>query len=150
MNKILDKVNITIVIIIIVISIIIVSSNFKKAIQYKSYLYIDSSNRDYIEKIVSENYKLTGTLDKIAYMGGLGDWYLFLYYEDGIEDETLFRDSDRNVQPLKEYIIKNGYNEGEESWNKIEVSFYISCVAIIYEIAYVIIRKRKNKNYIEK
>lgn len=145
MNKILDKINVLVVIAIIVVSIITISNNFKKALQCKSYLQIDSSNKEYIEKIVSENYKLKGPLDKIAYMQGLGDWYLFLYYKDGTEDKTSFNDGNIDVQPLQDYIIENGYNEGNASWNKIRISFWAILIAIIYEISYLIIKKIKSK-----
>lgn len=149
MNKVLDELSTIIVINIVVISIIIISSNFGKALQHKYYLKIDSNNREYIEDILQKDYKLIGTLDKIACMQGLGDWYLFLYYEDGMEDETIFSDSNREVQPLHSYITNNGYNEGEASWNKIKVSFWLSLVAIIYEVSYLVIKKIKRKQPIK-
>lgn len=145
MSKNTNKINTIIVITIIVVSIITISNNFVKALQYKSYLKIDSSNREFVEKIISENYKLKGNLVEVAYMGGLGDWYLFLYYEDGTEDQTLFGDSDMNVRPLEKYIVENGYNEGEVSWNKIKISFGAIVITIIYEITYLIIKKIKKK-----
>ena len=145
-KKIYNKINTIIVVFIILICIIIVVTNLKKTLQWKSYLQIDSSNRKYIEQMVSENYKLMDKLDKVAYMGGLGDWYLYLYYEDGTEDETLLDDDEG--KELEEYIVKNGYNEGLASWNKIKVSFYIFIFVIIYEITYLIVRtilKRKKR-----
>lgn len=145
MNKILDKLSIIIVSAIIVISIITISGNSTKALQAKYYLKVDSNNREYIEKIVTENYKLTGTLNEVVYMQGLGDWYLFLYYEDGTEDETTFRDGNSKVEHLREYIRENGYNEGESSWTKIRISFWTIVVAIAYEIFYLRVRMRKKK-----
>ena len=145
MNKILDKLSIIIVIVVIVISINTISSNFTKALQAKYYLKVDSNNREYIEKIVTENYKLTGTLNEVAYMQGLGDWYLFLYYEDGSEGEKSFVDGNSKVEHLREYIRENGYNEGEASWTKIRISFWTIVVAIAYEIFYLRIRMRKKK-----
>lgn len=143
MKKDLDKINKLIIVVIMIISVIAIVSNLKKVLQCKYYLKIDSSNREYIEKTISENCKLKGTLNKIAYMGGLGDWYLFMYYEDGTEDETLFSESNRNVEPLEKYIVENGYNEGKVSWNKIRISFWTIVITIIYEISYLIIRKKK-------
>lgn len=113
MHKIIDRLSIIIVIIIIVMSITTISRNSIKVLQGKYYLKVDSDNREYIEKAVEENYKLSGTLDKVACMQELGDWNLFLYYEDGTEDKALFGDDNSKVEHLREYIIENGYNEGE-------------------------------------
>ncbi|MCI8344547.1 MAG: hypothetical protein HFJ42_00955 [Clostridia bacterium] len=146
MNKILDKLSIIIVIVIIVMSITTISRNSIKVLQGKYYLKVDSNNRDYIEKTVSENYKLSGTLDKVAYMQELGDWSLFLYYKDGTEDKALFGDGNNKVEHLREYIRENGYNEGEVSWNKIKVSFWTIVVVSICESIYLMVRmiaKRK-------
>ena len=142
MNKILDKLSIIIVIVVIVISINTISSNFTKALQAKYYLKVDSNNREYIEKIVTENYKLTGTLNEVAYMQGLGDWYLFLYYEDGTEGEKSFVDGNSKVEHLREYIRENGYNEGEASWTKIRISFWSIVVVSIYLIVRMITNKK--------
>lgn len=146
MNKIIDRLSIIIAIVIIVISIIIISRNSIKALQYKYYLKVDSNNREYIEKMVAENYKLTGTLDKVAYMGGLGDWYLFLYYKDGTEDETLFGEGNSKVIPLQDYIIENGYNEGEVSWIKIKISFWTIVVVSICESIYLTLNDKEKNN----
>lgn len=146
MNKIIDRLSIIIAIVIIALSINTISRNSIKVLQYKYYLRIDSNNREYIEKIISENYKITGELDKVAYMQGLGDWYLFLYYKDGTEDETGFGDGNSKVIPLQEYIIENGYNEGEVSWNKIKISFWTILIVSICESIYLIIRIIKRKN----
>lgn len=149
MHKIIDRLSIIIVIVIIVMSITTISRNSIKVLQGKYYLKVDSSNREYIEKTVAENYKLTGTLDKVAYMQELGDWSLFLYYEDGAEDKVLFGDSNRKVGHLREYIRENGYNEGEVSWNKIKVSFWTIVLVSICESIYLMVRmmtKRKIKD----
>lgn len=140
MNKIIDRLSIIITIVIIVISITTISRNSIKVLQGKYYLKVDSNNREYIEKTVAENYKLSGTLDKVAYMQGLGDWYLFLYYEDGTEDETTFGDGNSKVEHLREHIRENGYNEGEVSWNKIKISFLIIVVVSICESIYLMVR----------
>ena len=46
-KKIYNKINTIIVVFIILICIIIVVTNLKKTLQWKSYLQIDSSNRKY-------------------------------------------------------------------------------------------------------
>lgn len=140
MNRIIDRLSIIIAIVIIVISINTISRNFIKVLQGKYYLKVDSNNSEYIEKTVAENYKLSGTLDKVAYMQELGDWSLFLYYEDGTEDKTLFGDGNSKVEHLREYIRENGYNEGEVSWNKIKISFWTIVVVSICESIYLIFR----------
>ncbi len=147
-KKVYNKINTIIVVFIILICNIVVVTNFKKTLQWKSYLQIDSNNREYIEQMISENYKLMGKLDKVAYMGGLGDWYLYLYYEDGTEDETLLDDGE--CRELEEYIVKNGYNEGQASWNKIKVSLIIIIVTIFYEVLYLSIKRKKEINLYEK
>ena len=147
MNKNLDRLSIILVIAIIVISIITISRNSIKALQYKYYLKIDSNNREYIEKMVADNYRLTGTPAKVAYMQGLGDWDLFLYYKDGSEDKTTFGDSNKEMGPLQEYIRENGYNEGDVSWNKIKFSFWTIIVVSICESIYLIIRMLVRKKY---
>lgn len=146
MNKISDIANLIIVIVIIVISIIVILNNF--TLDGKYYLKVDSSNREYIEKMVSEKCELTGTLNKIAYMQGLGDWYLFLYYEDGTEDNILFDDGDSDQEKIRTYIETNGYNEYEAKYNKIKFSFRVILIAIIYGVGYLIIKavKRRKNN----
>lgn len=142
-KKIFNNINTIIVVLIILFCTIVIKTNSKKALQCKSYLQIDSNNREYIEQIISQYYKLNGKLDKVAYMSGLGDWYLFLYYEDGTEDET-FLDDVEGIE-LQEYIVKNGYNEGVTSWNRIKISFLIIIFTIFYEIVYLIIRNISKK-----
>lgn len=149
MYKVFNNENIAIATIVIIIGIIVISNNLTKALQHKYYLNIDSNNREYIEKIVTENYKLIGTLNGIVCMQGLGDWKLFLYYEDGKEDSITFGDSNEKVQPLHNYIMKNGYNEGEVSLNKIRIYFFATLVTIIYVVSSIIIKKYKFKNYKE-
>lgn len=150
MNRIIDRLSIIIAVAIILISIITILNNFIGSIRDdKYYLKIDTSNKEYIETMVSENYKLTGTLDKVAYMQGLGDWYLLLYYKDGTEDETLFRDSNSEVGYLRDYIRENGYNESEVSYTKIKISFWTIVVVSICESIYLIFRmitKKKIKS----
>lgn len=143
MYKIFNNVNLLIVTLVIPISIITITCNFTKALQHKYYLNIDSNNREYIEKILAENYKLAGELKEIACMQGLGDWELFLYYENGTEDSITFGDSNEKVQFLHNYITKNGYNEGEASWNKIKISFWTILLTIIYEVGYLYYKKYK-------
>ncbi len=146
MHKVFDDENIVVATIIIVIGIIVISNNFTKVLQHKYYLNIDSNNREYIEKIVTENYKLIGTLNEIVCMQGLGDWKLFLYYENGKEDSTTFGDSDEKVQPLHNYIMENGYNESEVSLNKIKIYFFATLTTGIYRVSFIIIKKYKLKN----
>ena len=143
MSRILDTVNLIIIIGIIVTSIIVIVNNF--TLDGKYYLKVDSSNKQYIEKMVSEKYKLTGTLNKIAYSQGLGDWYLFLYYEDGTEDSVSFGDCDSKAEEMREYIVENGYNEFEAKNSKVEYSFRVIKVTIIYGIGYLIIRYLRRK-----
>lgn len=146
MNKILDELSTIIVISIVVISIITISNNFGKALQNRYYLNIDLSNREYIEEIVIENKKIVmGEINKIAYQQGLGDWELILYYENGLEDEIIFSDSNRNMHSLKNYIIQNSYNEGKISSNKIKISLVSILMAIIYEVSYLIVKKINRK-----
>lgn len=145
MNKTLDRINLIVIIFIIVISIITIFNNFKKVLQSKYYLEIDSNNRTYVEELISENYELKGNLNKVAYKQGLGDWYLFLYYEDGTEDKTIFGDSDIKIQPLQKYIVENGYDESIEYMVKIRISYWAIFLSIIYEICYLVIKKIKMK-----
>lgn len=143
MNKSLDIANLIIVIAIIVISIIVIVNNF--TLDFKYYLKVDSSNRQYIEKTVLEKYKLTGTLNKIAYNQGLGDWCLFLYYEDGTEDSVSFGDCDSKAEEMRGYIVANGYNEFEAKWSKVYFSFRVIKITIIYGIGYLILRSLRRR-----
>lgn len=145
MNKTIDRLSIIIVIVIIVMSITTISRNSIKVLQGKYCLKVDSNNREYIEKTVAENYKLTGALDKITYMQELGDWDLFLYYKDGTEDKALFGDSNSKVGDLRDYIRENGYNESGVSSNKIKVSFWTIIVVSICESIYLMVRMTTKK-----
>lgn len=144
-RKIISKLNIIIVFLIIIVCNIIIANNFIKALQYKSYLNLDNNNREYIEDRVSNYYKqVNKNIEKVAYMQGLGDWYLFLYYEDGTEENIIL--GDYNGEELRDYIIENGYNEGIVSWNIIKISFIIIIITIFYEIVYLSIKRYKEKN----
>lgn len=147
MKKFFDLLSIIIVIGVIIISCNVISNNFTTFMQNKYFLDINSENKEYIETMISENYKLSGTLEKVAYMQGLGDWYLFLYYDNGLEDDTLFGDSNREVQPLRDYIIQNG-NNNDAFISKIKIDISIICIliSIVYSIIYIIIKiKIRNK-----
>lgn len=136
-------INNIIIILIIIICIIVIANNFFKALRDKSYLKLEKNNRKHVEKMISYYYKPTKKIDEIAYMLGLGDWYLFLYYEDNTEQSIIINDTDG--EELVEYIIKNGYNEGKVSLNKIKISFFIIVFTIIYEIIYIIINYAHKK-----
>lgn len=143
MSRIWDIVNLIIIIVIIVISVIVIINNF--TLDFKYYLKVDSSNRQYIEKMVLEKYKLIGTLNKIAYSQGLGDWCLFLYYEDGTEDSVSFGDCDSKAEEMRGYIVANGYNEFETKWSKVYFSIRVIKITIIYGIGYLIIRSLRRR-----
>lgn len=151
-RKIISKLNTIMVILIIIVCNIIIANNFIKALQYKSYLKLDNNNSEYIENMVSYYYKpVNKNIEKVAYMQGLGDWYLFLYYEDGTEENVIL--GNHSGKELRDYIVENGYNEGIVSWKKIIASFVVVGITIIYEIIYLIVQfisKKNNKSEIKK
>ena len=140
------RINNIIVIFIIIICSIVIISNFFKALENKSYLKLNEQNREYIEKMIYELYNPNKKIEKIAYMAGLGDWYLFLYYEDGTEENVLINDTDGDE--LIKNIVKNGYNEGTVSLNIIKISFFVIVITIIYEIIYLVIKRKVDSNII--
>lgn len=145
MSKGLKKIDTILIIAIIIVCIVVMLNNFVKALQNKYYLKINSWNRPYVENLISKNNRLKGKLNKVAYKQGLGDWDLFLYYKNGTEEQMKFGDSDKNAQFLRKYIVENGYNDGKASLIKVAISFLTIVVAIIYEVSYVFVTKKRGR-----
>ena len=131
-------INNIIVISVIIICCIVILNNVIKSLQGKEYVIVDEKNKKYIEKIISQYQEVKGNLVRIEYMQELGDWSLWLYYDNEKIYRTSFGDS--QAYEIKQYIRDNGHNEGKESWNKIKIFTAIIIIMIIYELIYICIR----------
>ena len=111
------------------------------------YLKIDEQNFNEINELFDDEEELPKTVEKIGFMGGLGDWYLIIKYKSGFENSTIY-DNDENIK-LQKYIIQNGYSEGDIAKNELVIAIIILGIAIIYGIIKLIIFIKKNyKNHI--
>lgn len=136
-----------IIIIIVVISLISIPYNFMRWLRDRYYLKIDEQNFNEINELFDDEEELPKTVEKIGFMGGLGDWYLIIKYKSGFENSTIY-DNDENIK-LQKYIIQNGYSEGDIAKNELVIAIIILGIAIIYGIIKLIIFIKKNyKNHI--
>lgn len=99
------------------------------------YLKIDDKNRNLVSDMCeTEDIPLNGKLIQIGCKQGLGDWYLYLYYDDDSSEQRLLEDS--IGFELRMYIRENGQVEGTkgeivDSLIKVSafvVGMYIVCV----------------------
>lgn len=132
-----------IIIIIVIISVISIPYNFIRWLRDSYYLKVDENNISEINALLKEEDKLPETVEKIGYMGGLGDWYLIIKYKSGFQDQIIYGE-DSNTE-LREYIIQNGYSEGELASNELIIAMIIIGISIIYGIIELIIFIRKRK-----
>ena len=92
---------------------------------------------------MNEEDKLPETAKKIGYMGGLGDWYFIIKYNSGLQERRIYGENS-NIE-LRDYIIQNGYSEGELASNELAIALVIIGVATIYGIIELnnVMQKRK-------
>lgn len=104
-------------------------------------LKIDQNNREYIEDILfSEDFNSKGTLIEIIKQQGFEEWFLYLSYEDGREEELAFNDGEMNN--LRIYIKENGYDYVKIGEAKISISIITIVLTVVYGIGYSIITKQ--------
>lgn len=138
-----------IIIIIVVISLISIPYNFIRWLRDRYYLKVDESNFSEINELFDDDEELPEVAEKIGFMGGLGDWYLIIQYKGGLENSTIY-DDDENVK-LRNYIIQNGYSEGDIARNELIVALIIIGIAIAYGVIKLItLIKKKNKSHANK
>lgn len=106
-------------------------------------LKVDDSNREYIEQylILEDISELRRKLTKIADKQGLGDWTLYLYYEDGKKEERMYNDGEQ--RELRDYLWKNGHDEYKSAGNKMLSSLGGILLLLILEANYKAREKRK-------
>ncbi len=132
-----------IIIIIVIISVISIPYNFIRWLRDSYYLKVDENNISEINALLKEEDKLPETVEKIGYMGGLGDWYLIIKYKSGFQDQIIYGENS-NIE-LRGYIIQNGYSEGELAGNELAIALIIIGISMIYGIIELIIFIRKRK-----
>lgn len=129
-------INTIIIFFIISISLLTIANNLKQALQGTIYLTINQDNREYIESTLNlKDSDSKGTLTKIVGKDGFGEWFLYLFYENG-EEELVFNDVE--MYKLRNYMKENGHDEGKSSETKI----WISLGAIILAASYAIMKNR--------
>jgi len=118
------------------ISVLTIVNHLGKSINGTIYLTINSDNREYIETTLTQKgYELKGTITKIIIEPiNWDDSSIYLLYEDGEKDYP----SDIEVSDLESYIRENGYDEGEASSKKVQISFLVIIAASIYWMVCVI------------
>lgn len=111
------------------------------------FLNVDNKNRDIIiEMCELEDISLKGELTKIGCKQGLGDWYLYLYYEDGSTERDILNDT--VGAELRTYIRENGQVGGTKGMiadNLIKVSASIVGSYIICILIYQIVKRNLKK-----
>lgn len=132
--------------IILLISIVL---SFLYGLKGDVFLKIDNENRDIIIELCElQDISLKGGLVQIGCKQGLGDWYLYLCYEDGgLESEII---NDTIGAELRTYIRENGQVGGTKGMvvgtliklSAATIGVYMICI-LIYQIG------RKNKMIID-
>lgn len=147
MNKLL-KVLFIIALILIPICIIL---TIYYAFLGKTYLKVNSKNEETILKMLEENENIAikGKIKEIGKMQGLGDWYLYIIYEDGSQEETILDDGD--LHELYMYIKHNGKLAG----TKGIIVHYIFIISVGIVIIYALYKicmyiNKKTDEIIEK
>ena len=119
-----------ITIVVVIISVISIPYNFIRWLRDSYYLKVDEKNISEVNELLKEEDKLPETVEKIGYMGGLGDWYLIIKYKNGFQDKIIYGE-DSNIE-LRGYIIQNGYSEGELAGNELIIALIIIVISVIY------------------
>ncbi len=121
------------IVVILMISCFFIVNNFGRALRNRQYLEIDNSNRKQVEELIGEKYLRRGNLVKIGEQQMLGDWTLYLSYDNSTEDDILFKDGEK--MELRDYIKENGYADGMISG----IIICISLIAILGVIIYILV-----------
>lgn len=107
----------------------------------KIYLAITDKNRDTIMNMLEKNgivnsseITINNDIVRIGKRQGLGDWYLYIKYNNG-EEKSIILD-DRDSEDLYKYIGSNG-RYGGTLGILTEISITISIIAIIFIPIYV-------------
>ena len=132
-----------ITIVVVIISVISIPYNFIRWLRDSYYLKLDEKNISEINLLLNEEDKLPETAKKIGYMGGLGDWYFIIKYNSGLQERRIYGENS-NIE-LRDYIIQNGYSEGELASNELAIALVIIGIATIYGIIELnnVMKKRK-------
>ena len=142
------RIFILVVIIIVIISLISIPYNFIRWLRDRYYLKVDESNFNEINELFDDEDKLPETVEKIGFMGGLGDWYLIIKYKGCLENNTIYDDNE-NIE-LRDYIIRNGYSDGDIAKNELIIALIILAIAITYGVIKLIIFIKKIfKNHVK-
>ena len=100
------------------------------------YLKIDDKNRSLVSDMCeTEDIPLNGKLIQIGCKQGLGDWYLYLYYDDDSSERRILEDT--IGFELRMYIRENGQIEGTKGVivnSLVKVSAFIVGIYIISDL----------------
>ena len=142
------RIFILVVIIIVIISLISIPYNFIRWLRDRYYLKVDESNFNEINELFDDEDKLPETVEKIGFMGGRCDWYLIIKYKGCLESNTIYDDNE-NIE-LRDYIIRNGYSDGDIAKNELIIALIILVIAITYGVIKLIIFIKKIfKNHVK-
>lgn len=112
------------------------------------FLKVDNENRGIIiEMCELEDISLKGSLTQIGCKQGLGDWYLYLYYEDGSTERDILDDT--VGAELRTYIRENGQvggTKGMIAGTLVKVSASVVGTYIICILIYQIVKRNGNSH----
>lgn len=127
--------------ILFIIAIILIPICFCIYFQYaligKKYVKVNNQNENEILKMLEESnsIQIKGKIKEIGNMQGLGDWYLYIRYEDGSQEEEIFDDGDSFE--LYQYIKHNGILAGTKGMI-VKYTLYTSVGIVIVYLLYKI------------
>ena len=105
------------------------------------YLKIDDKNRSLVSDMCeTEDIPLNGKLIQIGCKQGLGDWYLYLYYDDDSSERRILEDT--IGFELRMYIRENGQIEGTKG---VIVNSLVKVSAFIVGIYIICVLYQQNK-----
>ncbi len=101
----------------------------------KIYVYVDDSNRETVEILAEEGgIEIDGTIVRIGRQQMLGDWNLFIKYEDGSGITRLLDDG--CAVDLSQYIIENG-TLGGHAGDVVRGSILVVFAALLLYVVYL-------------
>ena len=83
-------IKIFIVTIIVTVCLISIPFNLINLIKDKYYINIDENEAKLVNSLINDNNLTEKPIEKLGYMGGLGDWYLFIEYKDGEKIDNIW------------------------------------------------------------
>lgn len=113
----------------------------------KFYVKVDTDNQELLREMIEQNnIKIYGGLKRVGCRQELGEWTLYLEYENGKIQKEILDDGD--CRELHNYIREYGSIEGGFAYSAIKPLLLIIILCVCYKILNLIYKKNKVKKVI--